>query len=328
MSDPLVVARALHFASIAAFAGLFLFLFFVGEPVLRTSACTPASLRKRFAALGWVSLVVAVPSGTAWFLLLALDLAGRSWDTLVSQAVLWKLLTETQFGNAAVVRLALAALLTICLARFQPEHGWRSRWDGLAATVLATSLAASLAWTGHASAGSGALGTFQLTADAFHCVAAAGWIGGLPPLLLLLAFARGQSDEPSRVMAADATWRFSQLGLVSVCVLLATGIVNTYFLVGGVPALASTDYGQLLLAKLALFVVMASLAAANRFRELPRLFGSGLPRDLALGRIERNGRVELGLGLVILGIVGALGTMPPAAHTPVSSGAGPHVHSH
>jgi mono/diheme cytochrome c family protein len=33
-----------------------------------------------------------------------------------------------------------------------------------------------------------------------------------------------------------------------------------------------------------------------------------------LGRIERNGLVELGLGLAVLVIVGALGTMPPAAH--------------
>jgi putative copper export protein/mono/diheme cytochrome c family protein len=315
--DPLVVARAVHFASTAAFTGLFLFLFLVGEPGLRTSRAAPGTLRRRFLAVGWISLALALASGAIWFLLLAFDLAGRSWDAVFSHAIPWTLLTETQFGNAALVRLGLAALLSISLLRFRPQVGWRSRWDGLAASLLAACLIASLAWAGHGGAGSGAPGGFQLAADALHLVAAAGWVGGLPPLLLLLAFGRRTHDEPSLAMAADAAWRFSQFGLISVCALLATGIANTYFLVGSVAGLVGTDYGRLLLGKVALFAVMVALAASNRLRELPRLVSSGLPRAV-LGRIERNGLVELGLGLVILVIVGALGTMPPAAHARAS----------
>jgi putative copper export protein/mono/diheme cytochrome c family protein len=313
LSDPLVAARALHFASTATFAGLFLFLFLVGEPAFRTGACTTASLRKGFLGIGWISLLLALGSGAAWFLLLAFDLAGRSSDALFSQAILWTLLTETRFGNDALVGLALVALLSICLVRFHLEHGWRSRWDGPAAAVLAACLAGSLAWAGHGSSGSGTPGEFQLGADALHSLAATAWIGGLLPLLLLLAFARREDDEPSLAMAAEASRRFSQFGVLSVSVLLATGIVNTYFLVGSVPGLVGTDYGLLLLAKMTLFAVMVAFAAINRYRELQRL-GAGKPRAAVLGRIARNGLIELLLGGVILIIVGTLGTMPPAAH--------------
>lgn len=314
MIDPLVIARAVHFASTAAFTGLFFFLFLVGEPAFRASRCAAGILRKRFLAVGWISLALVLASGAAWFLLLAFDLAGRSWDVLVSRATPWTLLTKTQFGNDALVRLGLAALLSICLIRFRPDRGWRAPWIGFLASLLAACLIASLAWAGHGSAGSGALGELQLAADALHLLAAAGWVGGLPSLLLLLAFARRTNDAPALAMAADATWRFSQLGFISVGALLATGIINAYFLVGSLPGLVGTDYGRLLLAKVALFALMVSFAAANRFGQLPRLFAPDKPRGAALGRIERNGLVELGLGLAVLVIVGALGTMPPATH--------------
>jgi putative copper export protein/mono/diheme cytochrome c family protein len=314
LSDPLIAARALHFASTAVFAGLFVFLAFVGEPALRTRSCAPASLRGRFIGIGWISLVLALGSGATWFLLLAFDLAGRSLDALVSQRIPWTLLTQTQFGADALVRLGLAALLSLCLLRFHAEHGWRSRWDGPVAAVLAACLAGSLAWAGHGSSGSGTPGQFQLGADAVHSLAAAAWVGGLPPLLLFLASARRQCDEAPLAMGAEASRRFSQLGMLSVSVLLATGIANTYFLAGSVPGLVGTEYGRILLVKVALFAVMVIFAAVNRLRELPRLLGVREPRGAVLGRIERNGLIELLLGLTVLAIVGALGTMPPGAH--------------
>src|SRR5207302_7309819 len=103
------------------------------------------------------------------------------------------------------------------LLRFSPNCGWRSGWDGFSAGLLAACLIASLAWSGHGGAGSGPLGEVQLAADALHLVGAGGWIGGLPPLLLLLAFAR----RTDAAMAAAAARRFARFALVSVGVLVA-----------------------------------------------------------------------------------------------------------
>ena len=110
--------------------------------------------------------------------------------------------------------------------------------------------------------------------------------------------------------------RFSILGMVSVAVLIVSGAVNTWILVGSVHALLVTDYGRLLLLKIAAFVVMIGFAAVNRLSLTPRLAdgakSGGEPG--ALAALKRNTRIEIALGLAIFAIVGVLGTLHPAIH--------------
>ena len=113
-------------------------------------------------------------------------------------------------------------------------------------------------------------------------------------------------------VAGLAVLRFSTLGIVSVAVLVATGIVNTWYLAGSVAALTGTDYGRLLLVKVALFAVMVAIAAVNRRVLTPRLVPD---HDVAaLQRLRNNSLIEAAIGAVILLIVGALGTLPPGLH--------------
>jgi hypothetical protein len=117
-------------------------------------------------------------------------------------------------------------------------------------------------------------------------------------------------------MARTATTRFSMLGIVSVGTLLATGIVNTYYLAGSVPALLHTDYGRLLLIKIALFLAMVAIAAVNRLRLTPQLLQQAsiaASRD-ALRQLRRNAATEALAGAIVIAIVAALGTMAPAIH--------------
>jgi mono/diheme cytochrome c family protein/uncharacterized membrane protein len=126
------------------------------------------------------------------------------------------------------------------------------------------------------------------------------------------------SVSPNRncdVAARTTTLRFSMLGLASVGTLLATGAVNTWILAGSVPALIGTDYGHLLLVKIALFLAMASLAAINRLRLTPLLSSqSSQARRIGLRGLARNAMIELMLGLAIFAAVGALGMLPPGLH--------------
>src|SRR5262249_13444777 len=134
-------------------------------------------------------------------------------------------------------------------------------------------------------------------------------------------------------LARDAPLRSSSLGLISVGLLIATGIVNGWILAGSVPALIGTDYGRLLLAKVALFLAMVAVAAVNRLRLTPRLAlaissppcgqalahrrragGAAAGARPALRALARHSLVEATFGLAILTIVGALGTLPPGAH--------------
>jgi len=107
--------------------------------------------------------------------------------------------------------------------------------------------------------------------------------------------------------------------LLSIASLLATGIVNSWFLVGDLAGLSSTDYGRCLLLKLCLFVATVCVAGVNRIRLIPRLFPASPkvrfdPTWRAIRQLQRNTLIEVGLGLLILCVVGALGTLPPAAH--------------
>jgi putative copper resistance protein D len=180
---------------------------------------------------------------------------------------------------------------------------------------LAAAFAGTLAWSGHAAGGLGGEAILHPAADVLHLIAAAAWVGALVPLIVLFAAAAG-ADDASLAMARTATTRFSILGIVSVGTLLATGIVNTYYLAGSVPALLHTDYGRLLLIKIALFLAMVAIATVNRLRLTPQLLQQAsiaASRD-ALRQLRRNAAIEALVGAIVIAIVAALGTMPPAIH--------------
>jgi len=104
------------------------------------------------------------------------------------------------------------------------------------------------------------------------------------------------------------------MGILAVGALIVTGIVNSIYLVASWPALFGTDYGVLLIVKIALFGVMVALAAANRVRSTPQLLREDAAFLLASRRIVRNARLEAALGAGVLMIVGVLGVIIPAAH--------------
>lgn len=101
--------------------------------------------------------------------------------------------------------------------------------------------------------------------------------------------------------------------------LVLTGLINAGFLIGidGVVRVASSTWGLLLLGKLALFILMVGLAAHNRFTLTPAL-ARAITRDTAtdgpVRRLQLSIGLEMAAGLVLLGLVAAMGVqMPPAS---------------
>jgi putative copper resistance protein D len=129
---------------------------------------------------------------------------------------------------------------------------------------------------------------------------------------VLLGATGTKDDDFSIEIARTAILRFSVLGVASVGTLVATGIVNSWFLVGSIDALIDTDYGRLLSLKVLLFFVMLSIAAYNRLRLTPRMLRErGAVLQAALRQLRTNGLMEAFVGLIILFLVGILGTLPP-----------------
>jgi copper resistance protein D len=298
--DTLLFAmRSLHFAATILTAGLVVFR----QAVVASSfadATFERTLRRIFA---W-GIVILVASGIGWFAVTTAAIADEPIKDIFAGPLASEVLLDTQFGQVSLMRLAVAIALSICVLKRE------DRWVSL---TLATILLASIAWLGHSGA---APSVFFTAADALHVTAAGAWLGGLVPLALLLAALRRQKDAKSVSIGTAVTGRFSLLGVTMVTAILITGLINTWNLVGSVEGLLDTAYGRLLLVKITLFLAMVSIAAINRFRLSPSLH---VPGTLKL--LERNSLIEAALGVLIVSIVGALGTMPPALHSHME-----HVH--
>jgi putative copper resistance protein D len=324
--DPLIVVRAIHFASTMMVTGAVLFSYLVAEPVFwpaaEPSRAIAERFRRRLFVLLSLNLVLAVASGAAWLVLLAARIGGQSLSEAITDDTAWVLLTQTRFGIDWQLRFLLATVLTAGLVIHPgPLAGWR----GLFASLVSIGFLAGLAWAGHGGGTSGSAWYFHIAADVIHLSAAGAWLGGLVPLVLLFGELRRSGDNKWAEIAYRAACRFSDLGMVSVGTLLASGVINAWFLVGTMTGLIDTDYGQLLLMKIVLFVAMVGIATVNRLRLMPFLLkvADHYPSDLRVQtarRLERNAVFEIFLGLVVIGIVAMLGVLPPAAEA--------HIHIH
>jgi putative copper resistance protein D len=315
LNEPLVIARAFHFASTLLLTGTIMFRCFVAAPVFRAKAsgALEDGLRVRLAQIVWAALAVALLSGAAWLVFVAAEIGGLSVSDAVSEGLAWIVLTQTAFGDAWMLRLEMALLLAVLLLLPHPNSGFAAATD-LICAMLAAGLAAGLAYAGHAAATDGLDGTIHLANDGLHLVAAGAWLGALWPLAILLGRAREAGDTAAAAIAYQATRRFSILGMVSVAAILASGAVNTYEILGMMAfSMMGTDYNRLLLAKIALFMAMLALAAFNHRRLTPRI-ADALDRRRAIRQLQRNSLAEVGLGLLILAIVAVLGRIAPHAH--------------
>jgi putative copper resistance protein D len=307
---PMIATRAIHFAATATVTGTLVFRAVVANPALRSQPAAAKPFRTQTLRVAWIGLAITGLSGVIWLLLQAASMSGLPLREAVTAEVLATVLNETQFGLVLEVRAALAIVLVACLAfdRFPLAN-----WLALAAAL---GLAAAIAWTGHAASTPGATGNIHLATDALHVLAAATWIGGLVSLLLLLAAIGEIPALPGVMLAHDAARRFSALGMFSVAILVLSGIVNAWILVGSFHALLVTGYGQILILKLVIFAFMLAFAAINRFWLTPRLAASpGSEGQLeSLRWLKRNSVIEIALGLAIFVVVGVLGTQHPAIH--------------
>lgn len=300
----LVFTRFLHYSATLILFGVALFPLYT-YPVHKFEGIGG---RSRMLATSWALLLVVLVSGALWFVGVATNMTDSrmSWET--SHYVL----TETSYGSVCLVRLGTIAALVgvLALLAFRPVH----RLDLLFAALTAF-LAASLAGTGHTQVEEGLSRLGHMLADALHLMGAGAWVGGLFVLFCLTATSlQPGSPEGRRLEACNAAHRFSAMGYLAVATIVASGLVNSSFLVIPLTNLIDTDYGRLLLIKVALFILMLGLAGVNRFFTLPALTSpvAATYRAISLRRLRFHILLEQCLGFAIILIVAVLGTMEPA----------------
>ena len=257
------------------------------------SAALLALIAALLSALAWLASEAVLMSGEAG--------AWRDGNTLLT------VLDDTRFGRTWRWRLVFMALLTIFYA-------WRVLlrrdplvWPALASGIV---LSVSLAAVGHGEARTGYQAFLHESNQGLHMLAAAIWVGGL----LSLSYATWLASRSATGLSvlAHALKRFSAVGFAAVVVIVASGLLNSWFLVGSIDALLHRTYGQVLMVKLFFFLCMIALALFNRLTIMPRLARN--KEDRAAPRLLlRSIAVEQAFAILVVASVSVLGTLPPAS---------------
>jgi copper transport protein len=265
----------------ALFRGLGLGAFMTGVGVLLFGATSgerrnlvPRTLIVRAIAIGAILLVAHLiawldhvsPSGS-----LSADFLGSALGSTIGRAELLRTV------------LALLTLWAIALARRDTP-----------ALILGGACLVVSGAIGHPAAIDPYL---TIPAKMLHLVAGSIWIGGLV-WLVWLARCNG---EACRIEAR----RVSSVALISVIVIVLSGLLQTFFFLNTPGDLVHSQYGRLVLAKMIGLIILIGFGAYNRYGLLPQLDATNGPK-----RLSRSVKMEIAVLTLIILIGGFLAYEP------------------
>ena len=199
-------------------------------------------------------------------------------------------------GQMTALRVVFGVILAA--VAISVTRGHRDRNGFLVAAGAGGGYLVTLAYAGHSrSEGSAWLG---IPVDVVHTAAVAYWLGGVAVLVLVIA---PMLDARSAVAAYR---RFGDGARIAVPVIIATGVIQTARLHGGLTTLITTAHGRVLLVKIAVVATMLKFADRNRrmLADTPQPGGDRrLRRDITVAALT-----ETGIGLAVVALTAILVT--------------------
>lgn len=290
------VARGIHVAASLAILGTTAGYRLFAQAGLRHDDTTAArNARNAIVRFLHASFVVAVVAGLIWLLCEAIYATGSHRITAGFAAIL-PLLRDTNFGHLLMIRTIVMAGAVWVFG-----HGQSNRRVLLAGS-FATIAVALQAGLGHGAAMGGAEGHLLLATLILHLLAAGLWLGGLVSLLIVVKAVTPEA-------AFRAATRFSRLGITCVITIAVTAAIQAWYLIGTIAALTGTAYGLVAVGKLALFLILLTIATTNRWQtsRLTTLRGQHA-KDVLYKAIV----VETAIGVAVVVLAGILMELPPA----------------
>jgi putative copper resistance protein D len=299
-----------HLASSVLLTGSFFMLLLAGPPL------AAAARRWDGAIVAWSRLLVLVAfgSGIVWLMVRTAVFENRPHAAVEARAV-WHAVLDTWPGLVWLARhgllLVLGAFLAIRADVAERGNWIASRGEALLLAALALALVSG---SSHAAAISpGAV--LAVAIDVTHLLGTGFWLGALLPLALLLRLISREDGADSLPYAVRAARRFSRAALITMLILMGSGVMNAIVQVESIAGLGGTTHGRLLLAKLAVLGLILVLAVVNRVHLLPaRLGSSDTVRSPVMRRLAAFVGLEAGLALVLLALAAAMTLTTPARH--------------
>ena len=147
-----------------------------------------------------------------------------------------------------------------------------------------------------------------------HGVSMALWVGALLPLWLAVR----EREQGDATLA-----RFSRIIPVPLALLAASGLWLATVQLGRIDALWTTDYGRVLIGKLIAVGALLGLAAANRYRLVPRFHAQ---RAVAARNLRVSIGLELAIAAAILALVAVWRFTPPPRSLAAADAISIHLH--
>jgi putative copper export protein/mono/diheme cytochrome c family protein len=306
MFDPFAIFRAIATLAAAVIVGSSTLIWYSRDALLPAGG---AIWRQRVVLAVLVSSfigVVATWVGVAGSAAAAAGVSALS----INGSVIVTFLTRTGVGKIAIIEIvcAMAACIPTVIAWVTVKKSSTSDQALLSAALIAGLGLITYPFNSHpVSLNQVIAGPLSSMA---HRLALAVWLGGLPALILLIG--AGPVADDTRQLAAVVLRRFSRVATVAMAIILASGGLLTWFLVRNFPALIGTQYGYLLLVKLALLGGVLFIAQGLQRKLLPML--ELKPGDSIIRSYARRVKFETVLALLIVLVASDMAGLAPPEH--------------
>ena len=288
------ISRFIMYLAALVAAGVAFFLAFIHDH---------AEDRWRIVPFVRIGSILALLSAIGIVMSQAALLTGKGAGAVTDSTVLRDVLNQNLGWSLALLMIGLAAVHLSTDIPKKVVSQSLAVYGGLAVTV-------SFAVWGHATELSPT--AISLAADAIHATAAALWLGGLVGLVMVLSV-----RTPETVRAtAGIIGRFSRMAFWSVIALTLAGLTLTITGSGAsLNSILTTTWGQLVLAKIGLTLIVVLIAAWNRRTLVPSLTSPTENTDELAVRwatLLRTIRAEAVLLVAVLALTAIVVNVPPA----------------
>jgi copper transport protein len=309
----LVLTRWVVFLSMLLAAGLFAMRAVIARPV---AAVAPRALRAVSVALA-AALVVTLIAIPVYVLVATAGFAQRPWTDLGATI---PVVRDSNLGRSFTdLELILALFGVAAVATLWVDDETRRQRSTATLVALTGALLAGAAamavpgLAGHAAQTSPA--AVSLVFDWTHLSAAGIWLGGLAGVVILGVCTAG--DDRMAVLGRVVP-RFSRVAVVSVLLVIASGVGAAIVHLPTLTSLWGTSYGQAILVKVGLLAAALVAGGINNARTTPRLRAALERRDGSLAEsgarlLRRTVRVEVVLVSATVLAAMVLSSLPPPA---------------
>lgn len=225
-------------------------------------------------------------------------------------SILPMFITKTKYGLFSLIRVIFLALITSVLFVALKRN---DTWIMITGLLFTLSLLITLSMSGHQ--GTQGYTNIPFFLDIFHSIAISVWIGGIFFIRACYSFFLKNTGIEMWDIILALLNNFSRTATISVTIVVVTGLVLYVYNIGNILETAATQYGIVLLIKMAIVAIVLTVGGLNKFFIIPRLNKTDRHATTKLislrKRLDTAITTEVFLGLVILLTTGILTHLSP-----------------